>query len=395
MAGGDFIPLRRLVGLGELWRNAPTFVSFNVLNRKAHHWASFAATLPLLVIIASGLLLQLKKHWTWVQPAEHRGTSTGPRISLDQVLSSVQSVPELRDTTWDDVDRLDVRPGRGVVKVSLKSHWEVQVDLGSGRVLQTAYRRSDLIESIHDGSIFLGNWTKLGLFLPAGIVLLFLWVSGMWMIWVPYAGKRRRRKMTHPRAAVIALLLAGAAAVALAAQGLTLRPVLGFWQVTTEKGETIAVADATKWRAEEQPVGFPLARVAGVNFSNGTLRVKFKLVSGGDDRIAGLAFNVTPDNEYYFARYNTKDGNVAIWHFTKGERVRLAEGKEHLQLPLNEWHDLEVTVAGRQATAVVNGKLRLTHELPTAVDGGVGFWTKRDSITAFKSFSVAARSKGK
>jgi hypothetical protein len=370
-------------------------VSFNVLNRKAHHWASFAATLPILVIIASGLLLQMKKHWTWVQPVEHRGTATEPRISLDQVLSSVQSVPELRATTWNDVDRLDLRPGRGVVKVSLKSRWEVQVDLGSGRVLQTAYRRSDLIESIHDGSIFLGDWTKLGIFLPAGIVLLFLWVSGMWMVWVPYAGKRRRRKIAHPRAAAIALLLAGAAAAALAAQELRVTPVLGHWEHKTENGDAVVVADATKWEAAKSPVGFPLATVPGVTFSNGTLRVKFKLVSGGDDRIAGLAFNVTPTNEYYFARYNTKDGNVAIWQFTKGERVRLAEGKEHLQLPLNTWHDLEVTVAGRQVTALVNGKLRLTHELPVTVNGGVGFWTKRDSVTEFKSFNVAAKGEGR
>lgn len=370
-------------------------VSFNVLNRKTHHWASFAATVPLLVIIASGLLLQMKKHWSWVQPVEHRGTGTAPSISLEQILASVKSVPELGVGGWADVDRLDVRPARGVVKVTLKSRWEVQVDLATGQVLQTAYRRSDLIESIHDGSVFLGDWTKLGLFLPAGVVLLFLWVSGMWMVWVQFAGKRRRRKMAHSRGTATVLLLASAAALGLAAQGLTLRPVLGFWQITTENGETIAVADATKWRAEQQPVGFPLARVAGVNFSNGTLRVKFKLVSGGDDRIAGLAFGVTPNNEYYFARYNTKDGNVAIWQFTKGERVRLAEGKEHLQLPLNVWHDLEVTVAGRQVTAVVNGKLRLTHELPTTVDGGVGFWTKRDSVTAFKSFGVAARSEGK
>lgn len=374
------------------WRDP---VSFNVLNRKAHHWASFAATLPLLVIIASGLLLQMKKQWTFVQPAEQRGTGTEPAISLDQVLTSVKSVPDLGVTGWDDVDRLDVRPGRGVVKVTLKSRWEVQVDLADGRILQTAYRRSDLIESIHDGSVFLGDWTKLGLFLPAGIVLLFLWVSGMWMVWVPFVGKRRRRKIAHPRAAIVALLLAGAAAVGLMAQGLTVAPVLGHWQHTTENGEAVVVADATRWRGEAQPVGFPLATVAGVKFSGGTLRMKFKLVSGGDDRIAGLAFGITPNHEYYFARYNTKDGNVAIWQFTKGERVRLAEGKEHLQLPLNTWHDLEVTVAGRQVTAVVNGTLRLTHELPETVNGGVGFWTKRDSVTAFKSFSVTATSEGK
>jgi len=69
-----------------------------------------------------------------------------------------------------------------------------KLDLGSGRVLQTAYRRSDLIESIHDGSFFGGDWTKLGVFLPTGIVLLLLWCGGMWMWWVPFIAKRRRRR---------------------------------------------------------------------------------------------------------------------------------------------------------------------------------------------------------
>lgn len=46
------------------------------------------------------------------------------------------------------------------------------------------YRRSDLIESIRDGSFFGGDWVKLGLFLPAGLVLLLLWFSGLWMWWV-------------------------------------------------------------------------------------------------------------------------------------------------------------------------------------------------------------------
>lgn len=368
-------------------------VSFNVLNRKAHHWASFAATVPLLIIIATGLLLQAKKHWTWVQPAEHRGTGTVPAVSFDRVLDSVNSVPELAGTGWDDIDRLDVRPGRGVAKVTLRNGWEVQVDLGTGRVLQTAYRRSDVIESIHDGSFFLGNWTKLGLFLPAAIVLLFLWLSGVWMVWVQFVGKRRRKKLS-PRHVTIALLLAGAPVLAAGIQPLKVDTVLGHWEHRTENGESIVVADATKWRAESTPVGFPLATVPGARFSNGTLRTKFKLVAGEGDQIAGLAFNVTPAHEYYFARYNTKDGNVAIWQFTKGERVRLAEGKDHLQLPLHTWHDLQVTVAGRQVTAVVNGKLRLTHELPTPVSGGVGFWTKRESVTAFKAFAMDAKPLG-
>jgi uncharacterized iron-regulated membrane protein len=176
-------------------------VQLNVLNRKVHYWASFIVAVPVLVIIASGLLLQLKKHWSWVQPAELRGTGSTPAIDLPGILASVMQVRELNVRGWDDVNRLDVRPGRGVVKVWLNSGWEVQVDLGTGRVLQTAYRRSDLIESIHDGSFFGDNWTKLGLFLPAGLTLFLLWLSGLWMWWVPFSAKRRRRGVVQGAAA--------------------------------------------------------------------------------------------------------------------------------------------------------------------------------------------------
>jgi len=165
----------------------------NLLNRKVHYWATAFIALPVVVMICSGLLLQMKKQWTWVQPAEQRGTGTSPRIDLDEILAVVRAVPELGVTGWDDVNRLDLRPSRGIVKVWLESGWEVQVDLGTGRVLQTAYRRSDLIESLHDGSFFAGNFSKLGIFLPTGIVLLVMWVTGLWMFWVPLAAKWKRR----------------------------------------------------------------------------------------------------------------------------------------------------------------------------------------------------------
>ena len=178
---------------------------FNVLNRKIHYWVSFGIALPLGVILVTGVLLQLKKNWTWVQPAEVRGTGKAPQLSFNEVLDRVKTVPDLGVTSWDDVNRLDVRPSRGMVKVWLNNGWEVQVDLGTGAVLQTAYRRSDFIESIHDGSFFAGDWTKLGLFLPAGICLFLLWLGGLWMWWVPFAAKRKRRQQvptSEPRPAM-------------------------------------------------------------------------------------------------------------------------------------------------------------------------------------------------
>jgi hypothetical protein len=95
--------------------------------------------------------------------------------------------------SWDDINRIDVRPSRGILKVWAKSNREIQIDTKSGDVLQTAYRRSDLIESFHDGSWF-GDGVKLGVFLPAGITLLVLWLTGMYLFFLPIYVRRRRKR---------------------------------------------------------------------------------------------------------------------------------------------------------------------------------------------------------
>ena len=365
---------------------------FNVINRKVHHWASFIVALPLLVIIASGILLQMKKQWDWVQPPEIRGTGTVPAIGFDQIMAVLQATPSLGVAGWDDVARIDVRADRGLAKVTITSGWEAQIDLGTGRLLQTAYRRSDVIEAIHDGSFFAGDWTKLGLFLPAGVTLLLLWLTGVWMVWVQFIGKRRRKALSQRKAAAILLLTLGLPMSAAAQSKLAIDPVIGYWETMSEAGETVVVADARKWKTEQASTPFPIAAVRGVkDFSDGVLTVKFKLIGGASDQIAGVVFGLTPANEYFYARYNTKDGNVALWRFVNGDRERLAEGAEHLQLPLGTWHDLRIEVRGTAVRASVNGKLHLEHTLPAPVAGRVGFYTKRDSVTAFRSFTVTKR----
>ncbi|HLP46598.1 MAG TPA: hypothetical protein VK186_09825 [Candidatus Deferrimicrobium sp.] len=169
-------------------------MKFSKLNRKIHYWISLTIALPALVIICSGLMLQMKKHWEWVQPTEHRGMGTKPNIDFAGILGVVKDIPQLGVTGWSDINRLDVRPGRGLVKVWLHNGWEVQVDLGTGQVLHTAYRRSDLIESIHDGSFFAGNLSKLGIFLPSGVSLLLLLITGLSMFRFLFPGKRKRKK---------------------------------------------------------------------------------------------------------------------------------------------------------------------------------------------------------
>jgi hypothetical protein len=173
-------------------------MKLSALGRKTHYWVAAVVALPILVVLCSGLLLQIKKQWPWVQPAELRGTGTAPSVDLDRVLASVRGVPALAVRGWSDVNRVDIRPGKGLAKVYLHTGWEAQVDLGTGRVLSTGYRRSDWIEAIHDGSFFAGDVSKLGIFLPSGLALLALWVTGLWMFWLPLWVRIRRRKRSRP-----------------------------------------------------------------------------------------------------------------------------------------------------------------------------------------------------
>lgn len=149
---------------------------------------------PVVVVIITGILLQLKKQLPFVQPVERAGVTHEPVATPAQYLEAINRGKVDGDVTWKDVQRVDIRPSKGIAKVILKSDVEYQVDLGTGDVLQRELRMSDFIESLHDGSFFAGDISKLGVFLPAAIGLLVLWVSGIYMFWLPLVVKLRKSR---------------------------------------------------------------------------------------------------------------------------------------------------------------------------------------------------------
>jgi uncharacterized iron-regulated membrane protein len=167
----------------------------SVFNRKIHRWAAVATALPVIIVIASGLVLQVKKSFSWIQPPTKRGVSQELVLSFDEILAAVSKIPEVNLQSWEDINRLDVRPGKGIIKVRGNNNMEVQLDSKTGDVLQIAVRRSDVIESIHDGSFFHSN-LKLWMFLPSALLLVGVWATGIYLFLLPYLfrGKRKRKK---------------------------------------------------------------------------------------------------------------------------------------------------------------------------------------------------------
>ena len=195
----------------------------------------------------------------------------------------------------------------------------------------------------------------------------------------------------------------------------SLHGVVGQWSSYAD-AEPAIVTDGAQWRGvTERAALMPIARQLFVDvtdefitnatspnafpiaidrttrsFVGGTLRVQFKLISGPTDQSAGIVLGLQPSGEYRFVRYNTKDGNIALWGFSGGERRVIAKGAGVKQLVLGTWHELVVRVENRDIIATVTGhpELNARFSLDTSVSGRVGIWAKRDVVTAFRRFSV-------
>ena len=168
-------------------------VNLKRLLRQVHYWLSLAVFLPAGIMFFAGIFLMLKKEIAWIQPPSQKGAVVEqlPDIDFDQMLAVSRLYEDAGITDWSDIDRIDIRPDKGIAKIRANSGWEIQMDTATADVLYVAYRRSDLIESIHDGSFF-SDGVKLYVFLPTGILLIIMWGTGIYLFLLPRIKKRKK-----------------------------------------------------------------------------------------------------------------------------------------------------------------------------------------------------------
>jgi uncharacterized iron-regulated membrane protein len=170
--------------------------------RKIHRTTGVFLFAFYFLIAITGFLLGIKKHsGGLILPKTQNGTSTElvDFISLDslQHIAQKEITNFLKESKSVEIDRIDVRPEKGIVKFTFQSNfYEVQLDGATGALLQIDLRRSDIIEKIHDGSIvdyYLG--IKSGVFKLIytsilSIALLLFVITGFWL----WYGPKRMRK---------------------------------------------------------------------------------------------------------------------------------------------------------------------------------------------------------
>lgn len=153
-------------------------------------------SLLILTSAITGILLSLKKDVEFLQPASRPAKV----VPLEDWLH-LNDLAERGRTALDDslqtgkvnIDRLDVRPEKGLVKIRFENDWEVQVEGSSGKILHVGKRNADWIERIHDGSIISHSFKLISMNL-LGFGVIFLVLTGFWLWYGPKLVKRSRLK---------------------------------------------------------------------------------------------------------------------------------------------------------------------------------------------------------
>jgi len=143
---------------------------------------------------------------------------------------------------------------------------------------------------------------------------------------------------------------------------------------------------------------FAWAAKVDAAIKNGFVEVKLKPVSGREDQAGGIVWRFKDANNYYVVRANALEGNVVLYKTVAGKRSSLqVKGRMFgygvdAKVPGGKWSTLRVEFAGKSFTVSLNGKKLFDVEDETfAAAGGVGVWTKADSVTLFDDFTFGTK----
>jgi hypothetical protein len=164
-----------------------------------HLWLGVIATVALISISVTGILLNHKRGLGLMPDVPHEPTAAfTTSLSLDRLAyAALVAAPREAKGDWQEgqpvdislIDRMDVRPRNGFVKVRLrdKASTEMTVDLASGKVLHVGRRGDVFLEKLHSGEAFGGPLVILSDI--AAVALVLTLITGYWLWLVPKIGR--------------------------------------------------------------------------------------------------------------------------------------------------------------------------------------------------------------
>src|SRR2546425_7698963 len=126
---------------------------------------------------------------------------------------------------------------------------------------------------------------------------------------------------------------------------------------------------------------FPLLIFEGETFGDFTLTTRFKTVSGSVEQMAGIAFRVQDEKNYYVVRASSLGKSFRFYEVVEG--LRRAPIWPEIEIPSGVWDELAGDCKGKQIPCSLGPEGLFAVKNNTFTEGKVGFWTKSDSVSYF------------
>lgn len=133
---------------------------------------------------------------------------------------------------------------------------------------------------------------------------------------------------------------------------------------------------------------FPLLIFEDEIFGNFSLTTKFKTVLGKAEQMAGIAFHIQNETNYYVARASSLGNTFRFYKVLDGQRGPPV-GPE-ISIPSGVWHELSIQCQGNQIKCGLDGKelVNITDKINPFIAGKIGYWTKSDSVSYFTDTKI-------
>jgi hypothetical protein len=133
---------------------------------------------------------------------------------------------------------------------------------------------------------------------------------------------------------------------------------------------------------------FPILIYEDEVYGDFTLTTRFKTVRGSAEQMAGIAFRIQNETNYYVVRASSLGKTFKFYRVVNGMRgvpvgvdVAIASGV---------WHEMTVEGKDNQIRASLDGKelINVTDKVDPLKSGKIGFWTKSDSVSYFAETKI-------
>ena len=133
---------------------------------------------------------------------------------------------------------------------------------------------------------------------------------------------------------------------------------------------------------------FPMLVYEREVFDDFKLTTHLKTVSGAVEQMAGIAFHIQNESNYYVVRISSLGRTFRFYKVANGERG-VPVGPE-MEIPSNVWHELSVNCKGDEIGCSLDGKELITvrDRVNPLTSGKIAFWTKSDSVSYFGDTAI-------